>query len=55
MIMFLTFTLSVESADIPVPPKKVKLKKLRNHKFLPKIQNYGDSKSNGQVNISQSL
>ena len=24
MIMFLTFTLSVESADIPVPPKNPK-------------------------------
>ena len=29
MIMFLTFTLSVESADIPVPPKKVENQKIK--------------------------
>ena len=65
MIMLLGFTFRVESADIHFPPKKsqliavknkkLNLKKIRNLKFLPKIQNYGDSKSNGQVNISQSF
>ena len=29
MIMFLTFTLTVESADIPVPPKKVETQKIK--------------------------